>query len=608
MAHLHKSGAFYLDQSSLECKAGCGFFGNPEWLGYCSICFKQLNQNQQILQQQQQHQLLLQQQQLNYYNQQHQQQKKEQRPMSAMGTTRLVGSDTLDNNVQQQQQQKTLIHQHSHQPVRTPPSTPRQLSTDQPQRFSQRRQLEKKQQQDQPSWWTQKIVMTGYDTLTNLHNTILNTAKSSFRTSPSNSGAGAGGSGILNSNSDNSSIHSVSQSEYMHNSSSSPSSSFILNRKGSLQHQQHFLYDVAWMDCLRHTNKFAKDFLTLEKQSDKSINDLSDLVHDFYQTMNDRFEKQFLYKGATTDQLELLNDNMERILNEHIYQVIAARIINEDEEHNMAIQKRIRSLNWITVEHLEIDIDFKNNPIVHDLLDKAICQMIEMNSRTSSIDKLECIVQCSKTIFELLQVNQSNSHSQPFSADHFLPVLVFVVIQANPPMLPADIKYLTRFSNPRRLMSGETGYYFTNLCCALEFIEKVSGASLNISEEQFQKFLNGEEVPETKSQFNTYLCDGLRTMCSNDAALENLKKHNETRSAKIDQLTESIDVHLEINKAKLKETQTFASTLKEKLKPRLPKFYLELKEQNKQLASKLLPSFMRKQECEEKLVDIETSD
>lgn len=39
----NNSGPFYLVQSSLQCKAGCGFFGNPEWLGYCSICYKQLN-------------------------------------------------------------------------------------------------------------------------------------------------------------------------------------------------------------------------------------------------------------------------------------------------------------------------------------------------------------------------------------------------------------------------------------------------------------------------------------------------------------------------------------------------------------------------------------
>lgn len=502
MAHQEEQqnrlGAFYLDQSTLECKAGCGFFGNPEWLGYCSICFKQLNHNQQ---------------QLSLAQQQYEQE-------LSSATNNLKLQQNLHNNyatLQHQQQQQ-------YQPAVLNQTNTISSSIDDKKQQQQMASVNGDQLEQQRLWWKQ-------------------------------------------------------------------------------QQQQH---------CLRHTQKFAKEFLTIEKEQDKTINDLSDLVHDFYQLMNDRFENHFLYKGATPDQLELLNDSMERTLNEYIYQVISARIINEDEEHNMAIQKRIKSLNWITVEHLEMDIDFQH-PIVHDLLDKAICQMIEINSRTSTIDKLECIVQCSKTILELIQASRTSGQSVPVSADQFLPVLVFVVIQANPPMLPADMKYLTRFSNPRRLMSGETGYYFTNLCCALEFIEKASGASLNISEEEFRKYVNGEAIPETNSQISTYLCDGLRTMCSNDAALKKLRRRSESRQSKIENLMEAIDVHLETNRSKLREMHTFASTLREKLKPSLPKFFLDIMEQNKDLASKLLPPYLKHAieitlEPEAKLVDIETND
>lgn len=377
-----------------------------------------------------------------------------------------------------------------------------------------------------------------------------------------------------------------------------------LNNYTPLQNS-NLLYDVAWADCFRRTNKFAKEFLATERRPNKSINDLSSLVIEFYQNMNEKFETHFVYKSVSAEQLVTLSDNMERLLNEQIYQVIIDRIINEDEEQIMALQKRIRSLNWITVEHLDIYIDFQH-PTVHDLLDKAICQMIEMNSRTSSIDKLECIVECSKSIFELLQVSPRSGHLVPVSADQFLPVLVFVVIQANPPMLPADMKYLTEFSNPQRLMNGETGYYFTNLCCALEFIRKASGASLNISEAEFAKYVNGEAYPETKSQLNTYLCDGLRTMCSNSAAMKQLRRRHEARQVEIDGLIKDIDADMETRKARLEGLQ-FGTD--DKVKPTLPDSIQELAVNNKDLALKLVPFYMR-QKVEElatnlKLIDID---
>ena len=55
------------------------------------------------------------------------------------------------------------------------------------------------------------------------------------------------------------------------------------------------------------------------------------------------------------------------------------------------------------------------------------------------------------------------------AADDFVPVMVFVVIKANPPSLLSTVQYVDSFYGNR--MAGEDQYWWMQFAAAIEFIK-----------------------------------------------------------------------------------------------------------------------------------------
>ncbi|XP_013777885.2 rab5 GDP/GTP exchange factor-like isoform X2 [Limulus polyphemus] len=300
----------------------------------------------------------------------------------------------------------------------------------------------------------------------------------------------------------------------------------------------------------------------VQKCSEWTVNDLSELIQDFYRSMKERFEIHPIFEDTSQEDIEELMNFTEKYLLTRLYKVLFTHFSSKYEENDLAIQKWIQRLGWVTAQHLDFYID-ETLPEVRDLIDRAITNIIEMDSRRASLDKIDCIVHCSYHILNFIQLCQD----RPASADEFLPALVFIVLKANPPRLKSNIEYITKLSAPGRLMSGEGSYYFTNLCCAVAFIEGLTAESLNLSEDEFDRYVSGAALPPGSCVQNAYLCEGLRIMYQNLADLSDLQQRQEKLQAETISLREDIKEFKEIIAKEVNSTKTMYLSQPYKIPP-----------------------------------------
>ncbi|XP_033231167.1 rab5 GDP/GTP exchange factor isoform X2 [Belonocnema kinseyi] len=255
----------------------------------------------------------------------------------------------------------------------------------------------------------------------------------------------------------------------------------------------------AERDLKKCMNLFVSKIL---QNKDKRIDDLSEITQNFYQEFAKQMENSSDYTDFSTETKEKLLDYVERYTMTLLYRILFCSQYTTDEEKDLAIQNRIRQLNWVSGKNLECRIH-ETSAEVRELVYTSITDLLNMDASRAPQEKLACVVRCCRNIFLLLQ----QSVGAPASADEFLPALIFIVLKANPARLKSNINFITRFCNASRLMTGEAGYYFTNLCCAVSFIENLTAESLNMAEKDFNAYMSGERVPANTWDSALMICE-----------------------------------------------------------------------------------------------------
>ncbi|OAX81329.1 hypothetical protein ACJ72_04327 [Emergomyces africanus] len=151
----------------------------------------------------------------------------------------------------------------------------------------------------------------------------------------------------------------------------------------------------------------------------------------------------------------------------------------EDVERDEILAQKVRIYSWVREEHLDIS---PVGPNGRRFLALAQQELLKIKGYRAPRDKVICVLNCCKVIFGLLR----NAKNGDTSADSFVPLLIYVVLKANPEHLVSNIQYILRFRNQDKL-AGEAGYYLSSLSGAIQFIETLDRTSLTISDEEFER-------------------------------------------------------------------------------------------------------------------------
>ncbi|KAF7430928.1 hypothetical protein PC9H_006643 [Pleurotus ostreatus] len=256
--------------------------------------------------------------------------------------------------------------------------------------------------------------------------------------------------------------------------------------------------------------KYLRSFLSNFAKRTFTIGDQVKIINDFLNFISIRMREVDAWKTTSDVEFDYAMEGMEKLVMNRLYEftftpqvaraVPPRPITSDDLEKDRILSQRIGLFGWIEEKHLDIPVGegskgflmfaqqgmlFIYN-VLYDHLSPFL-ELLKINHYKAPRDKLICILNCCKVIFGLIRHLRKEE-----GADSFVPILIFVVLKANPDHLISNVEFINRFRNPAKLQS-EAGYYLSSLMGAVSFIETMDHTSLsNITQEEFEQ--NVEEA------------------------------------------------------------------------------------------------------------------
>ncbi|KFX92725.1 hypothetical protein V490_05209 [Pseudogymnoascus sp. VKM F-3557] len=266
-----------------------------------------------------------------------------------------------------------------------------------------------------------------------------------------------------------------------------------------------------FLEQLRHRTadpvaKFLRSFLQEFGKKQWMVHEQVKIIGDFLAFITNKMAQCEIWKEVSDAEFDNAREGMEKLVMNRLYTQTFSPAIpppqpipgarprrrngerplgpgrrgqhQEDVERDDILAQKVSIYGWVKEEHLDIP------PVGESgkrFLILAQQELLKIKTYRAPRDKIICVLNCCKVIFGLLKHSKSDS-----SADSFMPLLIYTVLQANPEHLVSNVQYILRFRNQDKL-GGEAGYYLSSLLGAVQFIENLDRTTLTISDEDFEK-------------------------------------------------------------------------------------------------------------------------
>lgn len=254
--------------------------------------------------------------------------------------------------------------------------------------------------------------------------------------------------------------------------------------------------------------KYIQSFLvSFSRQSNVlTASQMIKAVKNFKEFMNAKFLEYEPFASMDAVDLENSDEGVEKLIMNRLYDYCFSpeaikkfgknspqsvfKDVHQDYEFSLQLEK----FSWVLAVHLDIELETFSQKLLDargsiEYIDYAATELNKINKYRAPRDKIICVLNACKIIFNLLE----NSR-QETNADSFIPILIIVIIRAKTDNLFSNIVYIESYRGEEWLNHGETSYYLSSMQAAISFIQKIRKEDLTIDEGEYEANMEAWEA------------------------------------------------------------------------------------------------------------------